>query len=143
LLADHEYGDKRTPLLERLYPSRCCPRLGDGAPPHSWGGFGDAAGGAAAGGAEPQTARRRIPNVAERSGARNGNGAVKGSFKLKAGLAQMLKGGVIMDVVTPEHARIAQEAGAAAVMALERVPADIRKEGRVARMSDPEPTKST
>src|SRR6185503_16111502 len=61
----------------------------------------------------------------------------KGSFKVKSGLAQMLKGGVIMDVVTPEHAKIAQEAGACAVMALERVPADIRKEGGVARMSDP------
>jgi pyridoxal 5'-phosphate synthase pdxS subunit len=59
------------------------------------------------------------------------------SFKIKAGLAQMLKGGVIMDVVTPEHARIAEKAGAVAVMALERVPADIRKEGGVARMSDP------
>src|SRR5437899_1230473 len=75
--------------------------------------------------------------VAERNGSRNGNRAVKGSFKVKAGLAQMLKGGVIMDVVTPEHARIAQDAGACAVMALERVPADIRKEGGVARMSDP------
>src|SRR5947199_1152185 len=57
---------------------------------------------------------------------------------VKKGLAQMLKGGVIMDVVTPEHARIAEDAGACAVMALERVPADIRKEGGVARMSDPE-----
>ena len=56
---------------------------------------------------------------------------------VKAGLAQMLKGGVIMDVVTPEHARIAEEAGACSVMALERVPADIRKSGGVARMSDP------
>jgi len=56
----------------------------------------------------------------------------------KKGLAQMLKGGVIMDVVTPEHARIAEEAGACAVMALERVPADIRAAGGVARMSDPE-----
>ncbi|OGK09573.1 MAG: pyridoxal biosynthesis lyase PdxS [Candidatus Riflebacteria bacterium RBG_13_59_9] len=56
----------------------------------------------------------------------------------KTGLAQMLKGGVIMDVVTPEHARIAEEAGACAVMALERVPADIRAAGGVARMSDPE-----
>src|SRR5213594_1892016 len=65
---------------------------------------------------------------------RNGS---KGTWTLKTGLAQMLKGGVIMDVVTPEHARIAQEAGACAVMALERVPADIRKEGGVARMSDP------
>lgn len=61
-----------------------------------------------------------------------------GTFALKKGLAQMLKGGVIMDVVTPEHARIAEDAGAAAVMALERVPADIRADGGVARMSDPE-----
>ena len=68
---------------------------------------------------------------------RNGSGSQKGTFKVKAGLAEMLKGGVIMDVVTPEHARLAQEAGACAVMALERVPADIRKEGGVARMSDP------
>src|SRR3990172_9564602 len=60
-----------------------------------------------------------------------------GTWKVKAGLAQMLKGGVIMDVVTPEHAKIAEEAGACAVMALERVPADIRKDGGVARMSDP------
>jgi len=60
------------------------------------------------------------------------------SFTVKKGLAQMLKGGVIMDVVTPEHARIAEEAGAVAVMALERVPADIRAYGGVARMSDPE-----
>ncbi len=61
-----------------------------------------------------------------------------GTFAVKKGLAQMLKGGVIMDVVTPEHARIAEEAGAVAVMALERVPADIRASGGVARMSDPE-----
>ena len=60
------------------------------------------------------------------------------SFTVKKGLAQMLKGGVIMDVVTPEHARIAEDAGAVAVMALERVPADIRAYGGVARMSDPE-----
>src|SRR5579884_317504 len=60
------------------------------------------------------------------------------TWTVKKGLAQMLKGGVIMDVVTPEHARIAQEAGACAVMALERVPADIRKDGGVARMSDPQ-----
>ncbi len=60
-----------------------------------------------------------------------------GTFTLKKGLAQMLKGGVIMDVVTPEHARIAEQAGAVAVMALERVPADIRVAGGVARMSDP------
>jgi pyridoxal 5'-phosphate synthase pdxS subunit len=60
------------------------------------------------------------------------------SFAVKKGLAEMLKGGVIMDVVTPEHARIAEDAGAVAVMALERVPADIRANGGVARMSDPE-----
>jgi pyridoxal 5'-phosphate synthase pdxS subunit len=64
--------------------------------------------------------------------------ALTGTWTVKAGLAQMLKGGVIMDVVTPEHARIAEEAGACAVMALERVPADIRAAGGVARMSDPE-----
>jgi pyridoxal 5'-phosphate synthase pdxS subunit len=61
----------------------------------------------------------------------------KGTWTVKAGLAQMLKGGVIMDVVTPEQAKIAEEAGACAVMALERVPADIRTAGGVARMADP------
>lgn len=61
----------------------------------------------------------------------------KSTFATKKGLAQMLKGGVIMDVVTPDHARIAEQAGAVAVMALERVPADIRAAGGVARMSDP------
>ncbi len=61
----------------------------------------------------------------------------KGTWKTKAGLAQMLKGGVIMDVVTAEQAKIAEEAGACAVMALERVPADIRAAGGVARMADP------
>ncbi len=60
------------------------------------------------------------------------------TFNVKKGLAQMLKGGVIMDVVTPDHAKIAEDAGAVAVMALERVPADIRADGGVARMSDPE-----
>src|SRR5947199_9711295 len=60
------------------------------------------------------------------------------TWTTKKGLAQMLKGGVIMDVVTPDQARIAEEAGAVAVMALERVPADIRAHGGVARMSDPE-----
>ncbi|MHA2620795.1 MAG: pyridoxal 5'-phosphate synthase lyase subunit PdxS [bacterium JZ-2024 1] len=59
-------------------------------------------------------------------------------WKVKVGLAEMLKGGVIMDVTTPEQAKIAEDAGAVAVMALERVPADIRKEGGVARMADPE-----
>jgi pyridoxal 5'-phosphate synthase pdxS subunit len=67
----------------------------------------------------------------------NGSGAATGTFRVKSGHAEMLKGGVIMDVVTPDHARIAEEAGACAVMALERVPADIRREGGVARMSDP------
>jgi pyridoxal 5'-phosphate synthase pdxS subunit len=61
-----------------------------------------------------------------------------GTLKLKTGLAEMLKGGVIMDVTTPEQARIAEDAGAVAVMALERVPADIRRDGGVARMADPE-----
>jgi pyridoxal 5'-phosphate synthase pdxS subunit len=60
------------------------------------------------------------------------------TWATKKGLAQMLKGGVIMDVVTPDHAKIAEDAGAVAVMALERVPADIRASGGVARMSDPE-----
>ncbi|MGE5380470.1 MAG: pyridoxal 5'-phosphate synthase lyase subunit PdxS [Methylocystaceae bacterium] len=60
-----------------------------------------------------------------------------GTFTLKSGLAQMLKGGVIMDVTTPEQAKIAEEAGACAVMALERVPADIRAAGGIARMADP------
>ncbi len=77
--------------------------------------------------------------------AQNGNGhhrdtsdTVKATWTVKSGLAQMLKGGVIMDVVTVAHAKIAEEAGAVAVMALERVPSDIRKEGGVARMSDPQ-----
>src|SRR5687767_2113943 len=65
-------------------------------------------------------------------------GTVKKTWREKVGLAEMLKGGVIMDVVTAEHARIAEDAGAVAVMALERVPADIRRDGGVARMSDPE-----
>jgi len=73
----------------------------------------------------------------ETNGHKNGQ-VEKGTFAVKAGLAQMLKGGVIMDVVTPEQARIAEEAGACAVMALERVPADIRRDGGVSRMSDPE-----
>lgn len=64
-------------------------------------------------------------------------GTETGTFRVKSGLAQMLKGGVIMDVVTPEHAKIAEDAGACAVMALERVPSDIRADGGVARMSDP------
>lgn len=66
------------------------------------------------------------------------NGSQQSTWNTKAGLARMLKGGVIMDVVTPEQARIAEEAGAVAVMALERVPSDIRAQGGVARMSDPD-----
>src|SRR5215203_4480533 len=66
------------------------------------------------------------------------NGQLTGTFRVKSGMAQMLKGGVIMDVVNAEQARVAEEAGAVAVMALERVPADIRAQGGVARMSDPE-----
>jgi pyridoxal 5'-phosphate synthase pdxS subunit len=62
----------------------------------------------------------------------------KETLKVKANLAQMLKGGVIMDVTSPEQAKIAEEAGAVSVMALEKIPADIRAEGGVARMSDPE-----
>jgi pyridoxal 5'-phosphate synthase pdxS subunit len=77
--------------------------------------------------------------MSQGNGVANGHGAdsVIGSFKVKAGLAQMLKGGVIMDVVNAEQAKIAEEAGAVAVMALEKIPADIRAEGGVARMSDP------
>src|SRR3989338_11520071 len=65
----------------------------------------------------------------------------KGTYKLKKGLAEMLKNGVIMDVVNAEHAKIAEDAGAVAVMALERVPADIRASGSVARMADPKKIK--
>jgi len=68
---------------------------------------------------------------------KNSSEELTGTWRVKVGLAQMLKGGVIMDVVTPEQAKIAEEAGAVAVMALERVPADIRVDGGVARMSDP------
>ena len=62
----------------------------------------------------------------------------KNSFEVKIGLAEMLKGGVIMDVTSPEQAKIAEDSGACAVMALERIPADIRRDGGIARMSDPE-----
>jgi len=71
-------------------------------------------------------------------GKENNFDLVRGTWRVKVGLAEMLKGGVIMDVTTPEQARIAESAGACAVMALERVPADIRREGGVARMADPE-----
>ncbi len=72
--------------------------------------------------------------MAESNGTMN---VLKGSFKVKAGHAEMLKGGVIMDVVNADQAKVAEDAGACAVMALERVPADIRRDGGVARMSDP------
>jgi pyridoxal 5'-phosphate synthase pdxS subunit len=72
------------------------------------------------------------------SSADPGASTEKGTARVKRGMADMLKGGVIMDVVTPEHAKIAEDAGAVAVMALERVPADIRAQGGVARMSDPD-----
>ena len=75
--------------------------------------------------------------MSEANGHQGSDQMKRGTFAVKAGLAQMLKGGVIMDVVTADQARIAEEAGACAVMALERVPADIRKDGGVARMSDP------
>jgi pyridoxal 5'-phosphate synthase pdxS subunit len=71
-------------------------------------------------------------------GAVSSESKVTGSARVKRGMAEMLKGGVIMDVVTPEQAKIAEDAGAVAVMALERVPADIRAEGGVSRMSDPD-----
>ena len=69
---------------------------------------------------------------------REGSKPEVGNWREKAGLAQMLKGGVIMDVVTPDQAKIAEDAGAVSVMALERVPSDIRRDGGVARMSDPD-----
>jgi pyridoxal 5'-phosphate synthase pdxS subunit len=78
------------------------------------------------------------PDESTTSPAGPGAGPRTGTARVKRGMADMLKGGVIMDVVTPEHAKIAEDAGAVAVMALERVPADIRAEGGVARMSDPD-----
>src|SRR5689334_21818796 len=68
----------------------------------------------------------------------NAPAPVTGTARVKRGMAEMLKGGLIMDVVTPEQAKIAEDAGAVAVMALERVPADIRAQGGVSRMSDPD-----
>ncbi|MFI5344106.1 MAG: pyridoxal 5'-phosphate synthase lyase subunit PdxS, partial [Chlamydiales bacterium] len=68
----------------------------------------------------------------------NADQSKKGTFEIKVALAEMLKGGVIMDVTTPEQAKIAEDAGAVAVMALERIPADIRAQGGIARMSNPE-----
>ncbi|KAG2158146.1 vitamin B6 biosynthesis protein [Suillus bovinus] len=88
------------------------------------------------------TAPAPAPAAIPRSAQRDAGNSKLGTFGVKSGLAQMLKGGVIMDVINPEQARIAEEAGACAVMALERVPADIRKEGGVSRMSDPAMIKS-
>ena len=79
----------------------------------------------------------RTDKTADKATAKTTNATV-GSMRVQRGLAEMLKGGVIMDVVTPGQAKIAEDAGAVAVMALERVPADIRRDGGVARMSDPE-----
>ncbi|ROW05375.1 hypothetical protein VSDG_00500 [Cytospora chrysosperma] len=87
--------------------------------------------------ASSNSASKATTNLASPATNNGANGSNKNSFAVKAGLAQMLKGGVIMDVVNAQQARIAEEAGACAVMALERVPADIRKDGGVARMSDP------
>src|SRR6516162_11776099 len=78
------------------------------------------------------------PSAAAQSAGMTGTTPVTGTARVKRGMADMLKGGVIMDVVTPEQAKIAEDAGAVAVMALERVPADIRAQGGVARMSDPD-----
>ncbi|CAO1624914.1 unnamed protein product [Sympodiomycopsis kandeliae] len=90
----------------------------------------------AANGGISRPANGTMPSSSAATGSSSSNNAL-GTFGVKSGLAQMLKGGVIMDVVNVEQARIAEEAGACAVMALERVPADIRVEGGVARMSDP------
>ncbi|KAG2075971.1 vitamin B6 biosynthesis protein [Suillus decipiens] len=93
----------------------------------------------------PETTAQPAPVSAApipRSAQRDTGNSKLGTFGVKSGLAQMLKGGVIMDVTNPDQARIAEEAGACAVMALERVPADIRNEGGVARMSDPSMIKS-
>src|SRR5580704_17951669 len=80
----------------------------------------------------------RVPSTSDRSSSTVPTGSRQtGTFTVKRGLADMLRGGVIMDVVTAEHARIAEDAGAVSVMALERVPSDIRAQGGVARMSDP------
>ena len=89
--------------------------------------------------AHGQAARAKVNGRANgHARAATQDGRQESTWLVKSGLAQMLKGGVIMDVVTPEHAKIAEDAGAVAVMALERVPSDIRAAGGVARMSDPE-----
>ncbi|MBL7488699.1 pyridoxal 5'-phosphate synthase lyase subunit PdxS [Frankia sp. AgB1.9] len=87
-------------------------------------------------GATPAATPAGVPGVAP--GGQSGPGRQAGTARVKRGMAEMLKGGVIMDVVNVEQAKIAEDAGAVAVMALERVPADIRAEGGVSRMSDPD-----
>jgi pyridoxal 5'-phosphate synthase pdxS subunit len=88
---------------------------------------------------EPVRLTVSVSSAASTHGAREGSpAAATGTAGVKRGMADMLKGGVIMDVVTADHAKVAEDAGAVAVMALERVPADIRAEGGVARMSDPD-----
>ena len=84
---------------------------------------------------QARKAKRRAARQPERGEKTNGQAVETGTLRLKIGLAEMLKGGVIMDVVTADQAKIAEDAGAVAVMALERVPADIRKHGGVARMA--------
>ena len=81
---------------------------------------------------------RPVASEVSANGATGVHDRAESTWAVKRGLAQMLKGGVIMDVVTSDQAKIAEDAGACAVMALERVPADIRKSGGVARMSDPD-----
>ncbi|MCL2781957.1 MAG: pyridoxal 5'-phosphate synthase lyase subunit PdxS, partial [Actinomycetia bacterium] len=90
--------------------------------------------------AEQQAPQESSPNssLAAPPSAPTEAGHAVGTARVKRGMAEMLKGGVIMDVVTPAQAKIAEDAGAVAVMALERVPADIRAQGGVARMSDPD-----
>ena len=84
------------------------------------------------------SASRRRADTLTRMAQENAEQRITGSVRVKRGLAEMLKGGVIMDVVTPDQAKVAEDAGAVAVMALERVPADIRADGGISRMSDPE-----
>merc|ERR1712205_99201 len=86
--------------------------------------------------------KQTMDNLAAHAQAAAASNDMKGTFAVKVGHAQMLKGGVIMDVMDPDQARIAQAAGACAVMALERIPADIRQDGGVARMSDPQMIKA-
>src|SRR5579859_7839127 len=108
--------------------------MADPAPPAS---SAEAAAGSGAAG-RVSAARATSPDVRPGPDSPGGSGLVTGTARVKRGMADMLKGGVIMDVVTADQAKIAEDAGAVAVMALERVPADIRAQGGVARMSDPD-----